>query len=1484
EKQKQEEQRKEKYAKLKEELKGKSIGELIKELGAAIPFSMKLQDMVSPLGRNFDTGLTLKKIVRSLINSAVIEKKGIPDPIILSMMEKIDDFKNIGGGSFESVIAQINALVPILVSLAEKGVINELKTYPLSQLDGEKFKKLIEFLDRVGDRESSYQSLINALWNPLLKQSDDFDKLTNKLHQFIDKKFPAAFIGTVAHWLNNTDDKEHENLIKEVVKQDVTDPIFISIMQHPELEAQTVLAILALSKGLSNEQKADVAKMLNLEDKTKLATFLASFATVADEEKPTILAFLGKAFNNSSEEVREKTDYKSLIEHIQGLDSDKKKAFLAKDCFDLAAVDNLSVWLKDNKIADIPDYLEKNPHGKRDDAKHFGLDASGGFKEQDHLERIVNSSRDLSNDSAYSYQYRKQMMEAFLFINEIGHSLPAYKNKPIKDCTNAELKGFFQELKDNKDKGLSPFQKRLIAIAIIRETIYRTTGKFPHSTQIIALIDSIMHEGDFISQINTGEGKSMIDCMKASLLWLDSDRVDLTTSSIEDARRDIAEFKPFFELLEIPVSTNPISASRSGFADYKTDGINFSTVAQLSLFFAKARVSDEESAKNLLKEIDDPNKSVSLVLNESDYALLDDSVIYRLAMGIGGDLGAGGWVYKSINKFVGTDLFLERMASGYYANAGELVEHLKKHLASLKSDPKFKDKLDEINEEQYLDWIEASFIANFQLNEHEHFVVEEVVGTDQKAVKLLMRDGKVSPDSNFGKGVQQFLTARMAELYPGENFHIKPETKAIISSNNKNFIDSYRMRERGFIWGGSGTPGSKKEIEEQEQKYGFEFAKLEPHKEKRVEEHQVAVVEGLSQTVEDKVIVDYEEPHFIKIYERLLEDTKNDKPCLVFFKDNTTANRFNDWLTAKGYFNDAEGKADATRRQVYTGSTITEAEVVKNAGKKGMITITTSAIGRNTDIKYQDPRKPNDSTLPNTLVVIHSFIDSTRVSGQKSGRTGRQGSKGDVYYIVSEKDLPKGTKAEDLREQMDEKGRLEREENEQFYNMMGLLFNEIKALPEGYFKTSKIDFIKQNWREFAAKAEENYHNRGEVEQSNDDFMQQRLVEFHDLMKANLKDESLFKALSWASVQEKLSYQHEKAERYEVYDKKVRVEDCTPPREIAYHLVHFEPNLAADKKAVDIENAIRVKLAGVFQDLDENKPEKHQDTYLKWLSGEGATREIVVKAHREFLQERFNTLSGKEANVFQRLFGYKSNLKKMVDNSSYLVLFHSLTSVSHDSNEQTEVDIVKKAAERLLQDYLDTAWFIKGNRKQWALDTIAELKGANTIDDVTAVLIKHQMAALADDMGESKNLHKGGQSRYLDALERSLRLAASFKRDLPEQAVSNQQRVANGQSSDKKEESATHKALKESIEKYNALPQRANEKPLTPDTFKEVNRADLKGRDKAAAKALASILELQSKKKTGMVGRNSKLFKERAGKEKAADDASADGIPDVNKGP
>lgn len=80
-------------------------------------------------------------------------------------------------------------------------------------------------------------------------------------------------------------------------------------------------------------------------------------------------------------------------------------------------------------------------------------------------------------------------------------------------------------------------------------------------------------------------------------------------------------------------------------------------------------------------------------------------------------------------------------------------------------------------------------------------------------MKLLMRDGKVSPDSNFGKGVQQFLTARMAELYPGENFHIKPETKAVISSNNKNFIDSYRMRERGFIWGGSGTPGSKKELE-----------------------------------------------------------------------------------------------------------------------------------------------------------------------------------------------------------------------------------------------------------------------------------------------------------------------------------------------------------------------------------------------------------------------------------------------------------------------------------------------------------------------------------------------------------------------------------------------------------------------------------------------------------------------------------------------
>ncbi|MGL5741428.1 MAG: hypothetical protein ACRCXC_02185 [Legionella sp.] len=173
--------------------------------------------------------------------------------------------------------------------------------------------------------------------------------------------------------------------------------------------------------------------------------------------------------------------------------------------------------------------------------------------------------------------------------------------------------------------------------------------------------------------------------MKAALLWLDSDRVDLTTSSLVDAKRDIANYGPFLKVLGIPYSEKPISSS-SSVDDFQKDGINFSTFAQLSLFFAKTKVTG--------KVVETPDTVVSLVINESDYTILDDRIVYRFATADGSGVGYGQeWIYYAINEFVARPEFIGNDKTTAGADISDLKAYLKLKARELQKSSKCATKV-----------------------------------------------------------------------------------------------------------------------------------------------------------------------------------------------------------------------------------------------------------------------------------------------------------------------------------------------------------------------------------------------------------------------------------------------------------------------------------------------------------------------------------------------------------------------------------------------------------------------------------------------------------------------------------------------------------------------------------------------------------------------------------------------------------------------
>ncbi len=121
--------------------------------------------------------------------------------------------------------------------------------------------------------------------------------------------------------------------------------------------------------------------------------------------------------------------------------------------------------------------------------------------------------------------------------------------------------------------------------------------------------------------------------------------------------------------------------------------------------------------------VDHSDTVVCLIANESDYAILDDRVIYRFATRDGTCISYGQeWIYYAINEFVFRKEFIENE----YTTAREDIDDLKAYLETkakgLKKSAKIVKKF---NDEQYLIWLESAITVNYLLKENKDYVISD---------------------------------------------------------------------------------------------------------------------------------------------------------------------------------------------------------------------------------------------------------------------------------------------------------------------------------------------------------------------------------------------------------------------------------------------------------------------------------------------------------------------------------------------------------------------------------------------------------------------------------------------------------------------------------------------------------------------------------------------------------------------------------------
>ena len=598
------------------------------------------------------------------------------------------------------------------------------------------------------------------------------------------------------------------------------------------------------------------------------------------------------------------------------------------------------------------------------------------------------------------------------------------KNISAKDLSSDETtnlvkkyRAIIQSVDSTSEEKL---QARLAFLAVAREAMYRATGKMPRSTQILSVLNAMQQGKNVLSQIATGEGKSITTALFAALLSLEGGAVDVCTSNSELARVGLKENAVFFDYLGINHSKKNITVnSKAG--DYVEEGVNYSDVEQLSL----SRLGSQFESK--------PRKNArppSLVLDEADFSILDDSTKYRYApqqKGVGG-LSADAWIYTALNDFVDSPLFQDKTKT-----ANQDIQYAIEYLKKVAHTPEQRTRLEYLEKEldhKTLDtWLDSAVTAS-RLKENTHYVVQQEEKENKQVVSIarLLIQNRVSVGPQFSNGVHQFLHARLEKKRKSNKtqntispFEITPEAKAIASNTSKNFINYYR-KAKGYVWGMTGTLGSAAERNEYREKYGFKM--------QRIPQHTQANRKDLTKLVKDDNA--YRDAIRKEIVKRMRNRARvpgwrfwrryPPQPILIVCKDIDAANEMHRILSSEM---EKYLKKYPCHLQLYNGKDTvidghpaledekTEESVKDRAGIAGWITITTPILGRGTDFKPRLKESDKDQNHPNGLFVLQTFLASERTTGQIVGRANRQGYYGDTLLLINRESLLPGKTAND---------------------------------------------------------------------------------------------------------------------------------------------------------------------------------------------------------------------------------------------------------------------------------------------------------------------------------------------------------------------------------------------------------------------------------------------------------------------------------------
>ena len=527
-------------------------------------------------------------------------------------------------------------------------------------------------------------------------------------------------------------------------------------------------------------------------------------------------------------------------------------------------------------------------------------------------------------------------------INKIANKVESYADEMSK-LTDDELQAKTPELKQKLKNGATLDQLLPESFAVAREGAKRVLGLYPFHVQIMGGI--VLHEGN-IAEMKTGEGKTLTATMPVYLNALSGKGVHVITVNEYLSQRDAEEMGKLYKWLGCTVGVNGAEKTpEEKRAAYQCD-IMYSTNSEIGFDYLRDNMA-------VYKE-DQVQRGLNYcIVDEVDSILIDEA---RTPLIISGPGTGTSKLYKQTDKFVKQlkkdDDYKIDLESKTVSLTDEGIKKAEKYFNL--------ENLYNPENTALTHHLDQALRANYIMLRDKDYVV-----SDGEVLIVDSFTGRVMQGRRFSDGLHQAIEAK-------EGVEIQEENKTMANITYQNLFRMYNK-----LSGMTGT--ARTEMEEFREIYNMEVITIPTNR-------------PVARKDEPDLLYPTLDSKFSAVVKRIKKLHEKGQPILVGTVAVETSEHLSHLLD----------QAHIPHVVLNAKNHKKEADIIKNAGQVGAVTIATNMAGRGTDIKLG----PGVKELGGLAVIGTERHESRRIDNQLRGRSGRQGDPGlSQFYLSLEDDL-----------------------------------------------------------------------------------------------------------------------------------------------------------------------------------------------------------------------------------------------------------------------------------------------------------------------------------------------------------------------------------------------------------------------------------------------------------------------------------------------